>query len=132
MTKAHSNLGFFRPFESVHLPICPFPQFTLPDLRKARIFAVAVLGLVCEDLGGFATVYDAIWIDNSSIPVSLKLLHESNNYYEDFIKERIVISDLEDSTFLNCFGISKGKTSGNYILVMKYALRGSLRPLYRK
>ncbi|RIB26688.1 hypothetical protein C2G38_2162739 [Gigaspora rosea] len=39
--------------------------------------------------GGFATVYYAIWYDkrqNATIPVALKLLHKSNNYYEEFIK----------------------------------------------
>ena len=34
---------------------------------------------------------------------------------------------LKDPTFLKWFGISKDKNSGNYVLVMKYASKGSLR-----
>ncbi|RIB18234.1 hypothetical protein C2G38_2185176 [Gigaspora rosea] len=54
--------------------------------------------------GGFATVYYAIWYDksqNATIPVALKLLHESNNYHEEFIKELKAYCDigLKDPTF---------------------------------
>ena len=45
--------------------------------------------------GGFATVYVAEWIDkslNCLRTVALKLLHESNNYHEKFIKEVIFIN----------------------------------------
>ena len=44
--------------------------------------------------GGFATVYVAMWFDKSQNldrPVALKLLHESNNYHEEFINEVIFI-----------------------------------------
>ncbi|CAG8487185.1 1687_t:CDS:2 [Gigaspora rosea] len=34
----------------IHLLICPFLQFTFPDLCNTKIFAVAVSGLVREDL----------------------------------------------------------------------------------
>ena len=45
--------------------------------------------------GGFATVYFARWYDKSLNlyrEVALKLLHKSNNYREEFIKEVIVIT----------------------------------------
>ncbi|RIB01298.1 hypothetical protein C2G38_2231297 [Gigaspora rosea] len=66
---------------------------------------------------------------NATISVALKLLHESNNYHEEFIKESKTYYDigLKDPAFLKCFGISKDKSSENYILVMKYAHEGRLR-----
>jgi serine/threonine protein kinase len=45
--------------------------------------------------GGFAIVYAAEWIDkslNCLRAVALKMLHESNNYHEEFIKEVIFIN----------------------------------------
>ncbi|CAG8694345.1 8972_t:CDS:2, partial [Ambispora leptoticha] len=82
--------------------------------------------------GGFATVYYARWYDKSqnlNRAVALKLLHNSNNYYEEFIKELKAYCDigLKDPTFLKCFGISKDKVSKDYILVMMYAPKGNLR-----
>ena len=44
--------------------------------------------------GGFATVYGAYWYDksqNHNRVVALKLLHKSNNYHKEFIKEVIFI-----------------------------------------
>ncbi|RIB19748.1 kinase-like domain-containing protein [Gigaspora rosea] len=82
--------------------------------------------------GGFATVYRAEWFDKIQYlnrPVALKLLHESNNYCKEFIRELKAYCDIghKDPTFLRCFGVSKDKNSKDYFLVMEYAVEGCLR-----
>ncbi|RIB06953.1 kinase-like domain-containing protein [Gigaspora rosea] len=82
--------------------------------------------------GGFATVYRAEWFDRRQYffrPVALKLFHESNNYYKEFIRELKAYCDigLKDPTFLRCLGVSKDKFSNDYFLVMEFALEGCLR-----
>ena len=56
--------------------------------------------------------------------------HFINNLNIYFINNKLLAYceiGLKDPTFLKCLGISKDYDSKDYILVMKYALMGSLR-----
>ncbi|CAG8597757.1 12331_t:CDS:2, partial [Ambispora leptoticha] len=73
--------------------------------------------------GRFATVYYAMWhnkYQNLHQNVALKLLHNSKDYNDEFMKELKAYCDIgsKNPSFLRCFGISKEDTSGDYILVV--------------
>jgi len=77
-------------------------------------------------------VYYAYWYNkNNNIykNVALKVIHNSNKNVEDFIQELKYYCDIgyENPSFLECHGVSRDDTTKDYIIVLKYAIKGSLR-----
>uniref|UniRef100_U9TJ62 Protein kinase domain-containing protein n=1 Tax=Rhizophagus irregularis (strain DAOM 181602 / DAOM 197198 / MUCL 43194) TaxID=747089 RepID=U9TJ62_RHIID len=94
--------------------------------------------------GGFGTVYTAIWRegyisswdnklkkwnrDKQNCRVALKTLNNSQILVQEFSKEVKFHSELNYlPNYIKCYGVSQDPNTKNYIMVMDYASRGSLR-----
>ncbi|EXX51076.1 Kic1p [Rhizophagus irregularis DAOM 197198w] len=94
--------------------------------------------------GGFGTVYTAIWKegyigswdnklkkwnrDKQNCRVALKSLYNSQLLVQEFSKEVKFHSELNYlPNYIKCYGVSQDPNTKNYIMVMDYASRGSLR-----
>ncbi|RIB21888.1 kinase-like domain-containing protein [Gigaspora rosea] len=94
--------------------------------------------------GAFATVYVAVWMklfseNTQALPVALKVFNRSENGREELSKELnvniLIFLHLntyynignKTPTFLQCYGISRNKSTNQHILVLQYARLGSLR-----
>ncbi|GBB94638.1 hypothetical protein RclHR1_23950003 [Rhizophagus clarus] len=97
--------------------------------------------------GGFGKIYEAKWKDGyishwnvsrnrwqkfaTNKSIVLKVLNNSKNLTSEFINEITshvkILEDKESQEFVRCYGISKDPSTENYIIVMKYAKKGSLR-----
>ncbi|CAB5381024.1 unnamed protein product [Rhizophagus irregularis] len=102
--------------------------------------------------GGFSTVYSAKWKDNilhynasekeyerygnPNLTVALKCLYDSQTITNEFLNEAKSYSIEEcfnnNNHILSIYGISQNPETGNYILVLKYANKGSLNEYINK
>ncbi|CAG8446815.1 12398_t:CDS:2, partial [Acaulospora morrowiae] len=95
--------------------------------------------------GGFGSVYKATWVGGpitewnvkskswiksptNKYVVALKSLDNSEDITADFLDEIKNMLDCSVSQlFIRCFGITKHKKTGNYMMIMDYGYGGSLR-----
>ncbi|RGB39892.1 kinase-like domain-containing protein [Rhizophagus diaphanus] len=83
-------------------------------------------------IGGFATVYSAIWNNGK---VALKCLHNSQNFIYEFINEvevYLAYTNQKFSNILKIYGISQNPDTEEFIIVLEYAEGGTFNDyLYR-
>ncbi|EXX56358.1 Tpk3p [Rhizophagus irregularis DAOM 197198w] len=94
--------------------------------------------------GGFGIVYKANWIDGNisfwddgyqnwkrisqNMPVALKSLNNSENISLEFMNEIALHNKVDNNSFIiKLYGITQDPKTKNYMMVLEYAVNGSLR-----
>ncbi|RHZ43851.1 hypothetical protein Glove_851g15 [Diversispora epigaea] len=87
--------------------------------------------------GGFSQIYKATWERNYGIErvkteVVLKVLNESRNVNEEFLKEFKHINKFNIREIIECYGVTQDPITENYAFILEYVQDGDLHHFIRK